>query len=388
MGQSSVLDQMVREAKADGQGVSSPELRRPLVSLIVTNYNYARFVEDCLRSICAQTYQDIECLIVDDVSTDDSVEVIERFIASTPEASKFELLKLETNGGQMNAFIEGFHRSKGAFVVFVDADDFLFPEFVETHLKAHLNQRYAAALTCSNEVVVDQSGQVLSAGLEKWAWPKDTVQSLAADVPVPVQMLEGWQSVVSLSGKTSLDSRPAPLIFVGPDANPLLSWIWSTTSGTMFRRGVLDAVLVDDLRDLRICADFFVFQFGHLLGGSLLISTPLGAYRRHGANNFAASASVGAGTLRGVVRSDVDFGDLVARMSRAIVDDYARYVSTIGEPRVLRILAGITSARRLLPIYRAIGWSRPGMQLQFTLLYLIRSTRRRSGQIARKLRFA
>src|SRR5262245_44156392 len=86
-------------ANADlGNAPLQSKLRLPRVAVIVTCYNYARFVEDALDSVAAQTYPNFECVIVDDASTDDSLCIIERWIAAAND-SRFRLIKSVSNRG-------------------------------------------------------------------------------------------------------------------------------------------------------------------------------------------------------------------------------------------------------------------------------------------------
>ncbi len=55
-------------------------LNLPTVSIVVTSYNYGQYIEDCLNGILNQTYRPLECIIVEDCSTDNSVEIIQDFI--------------------------------------------------------------------------------------------------------------------------------------------------------------------------------------------------------------------------------------------------------------------------------------------------------------------
>ncbi len=96
----------------------------PAVSVLVTCYNYGRFLADALDSILAQTFQDWECLIVDDGSTDDSREVAERFVAADP---RFRLIATSHRGisAARNA---GLAQVRGRYVQLLDADDAIAPE--------------------------------------------------------------------------------------------------------------------------------------------------------------------------------------------------------------------------------------------------------------------
>jgi glycosyltransferase involved in cell wall biosynthesis len=96
---------------------------KPLVSILINNYNYGRFVADAIDSALAQTYDNIEIIVVDDGSSDDSREVIDRY------AGRVGLLAKE-NGGQASAFNAGFLASSGEIVCFLDADDCFQPNKV------------------------------------------------------------------------------------------------------------------------------------------------------------------------------------------------------------------------------------------------------------------
>lgn len=90
------------------------------ISIVISNYNYGRFLPKCLESVRAQTYPHVECIVVDDGSTDDSGEVIARY----PEFRSI----FKANAGQAKALETGFAASTGNVVVFLDSDDFLFPD--------------------------------------------------------------------------------------------------------------------------------------------------------------------------------------------------------------------------------------------------------------------
>jgi len=94
-------------------------------SVIIANYNYGRFLAKAIESALGQTYPDTEVIVVDDGSTDNSREVIDRFDGKIRPVMK-------QNGGQASAFNAGFEASRGEIIIFLDADDYLLPEAVET----------------------------------------------------------------------------------------------------------------------------------------------------------------------------------------------------------------------------------------------------------------
>ncbi|HXJ38862.1 MAG TPA: glycosyltransferase family A protein [Bryobacteraceae bacterium] len=100
-----------------------------LASIIINNYNYARFLREAINSALNQTYPGTEVIVVDDGSTDDSREIIfsygDRIIPL-----------LKENGGQNSALNAGFSLSRGEVIVFLDSDDALLPTATEAAVAA------------------------------------------------------------------------------------------------------------------------------------------------------------------------------------------------------------------------------------------------------------
>lgn len=105
-----------------------------LVSALINNYNYGRFIGEAIESILNQTYKNIELIIVDDGSTDYSREVIKKYVKEYPEKI---IAVYKENGGQASAFNRGFELAKGEIICFLDSDDYWFPTKVEKVVEAH-----------------------------------------------------------------------------------------------------------------------------------------------------------------------------------------------------------------------------------------------------------
>ena len=99
-----------------------------MISVIVPVYNVKTYLEECLDSIQNQTYADIEVILVNDGSTDNSKHICERYCK---EDSRFQLLNQE-NQGQSVARNTGVAASTGEFIAFVDSDDIILPNYLET----------------------------------------------------------------------------------------------------------------------------------------------------------------------------------------------------------------------------------------------------------------
>lgn len=110
------------------------ELNAPLVSVVVLNYNYGRYLSQCLDSALAQDHMPIEIIAVDDGSTDESRAVLERYRDRVTVCFK-------DNGGMVSAMNTGLTLAHGPIVVFVDADDTLAADAVSTHVSAMRDRR-------------------------------------------------------------------------------------------------------------------------------------------------------------------------------------------------------------------------------------------------------
>jgi glycosyltransferase involved in cell wall biosynthesis len=124
-----------------------------LVSVLIPNYNYARFLPEAIESVLSQTYPGIETIVVDDGSTDNSREVIasygDRLISVFKE-----------NGGLTSALNAAFERSSGDLISFLDADDAFEPEKVERVVGAA--RRVPQAHLIHHQMqIVDESGKAM-----------------------------------------------------------------------------------------------------------------------------------------------------------------------------------------------------------------------------------
>lgn len=98
----------------------------PLVSLIITTFNHGIYLSDAIKSVYAQTYKNIEIIVIDDGSTDGTQNII----------SEFENVKYiyQKNSGLSAARNKGIEASSGEFLVFLDADDWLLETAIQTNL--------------------------------------------------------------------------------------------------------------------------------------------------------------------------------------------------------------------------------------------------------------
>lgn len=111
-------------------------MTKHLVSIIIPVYNVSDYVEECLQSVAAQTYTDIECIIVDDCGTDDSMQKVERFVADYQGPIAFKILHHEHNRGLSAARNTGMDAATGEYIYFIDSDDYIYPHSIAVLVKA------------------------------------------------------------------------------------------------------------------------------------------------------------------------------------------------------------------------------------------------------------
>ena len=116
---------------------------QPSVSVIVPVYNIEQYIGKCLDSIIGQTLKEIEIIVVDDGSTDDSSRIIDRYARTDSRIVAIH----KTNGGVVSARNCGIAQATGLYILFVDGDDHLAPDTCDLLLKK-------AQATCADMVIM------------------------------------------------------------------------------------------------------------------------------------------------------------------------------------------------------------------------------------------
>ena len=211
----------------------------PLVSIVITNYNYDRFLPEAIDSALAQTHPRIEIVVVDDGSTDGSRKVIARYGDRVKPV-------LKHNGGMASAMNAGAEAATGETVVFLDADDSLVP---------------SAAATIAPLVRV---------GVAKIHWPLMEVDGRGKPQGrlVPPQRLDRGNVVARLADE-------------GPNA-----YLSPPTSGNAWARGCLDRILPIPEREFATHSDTYLNAVAPVYGDVEAVDEPLAYYRIHGRNDF------------------------------------------------------------------------------------------------------
>jgi len=209
-------------------------------SVVVTNYQYGRFVADAIDSALAQTHADTEVIVVDDGSTDGSRDVIEAYGDRVVAVFK-------ENGGHGSAFNVGFERATGDVVVFLDADDMLLPNTL-AQATALLEDRSVAKVHWSM-FTVNETGE-RTGGMKE-----------------PVLPSGDLRDVVRRDGPMTEQALPS-----------------APTSGNAYPRWLLDRVLPMPASEYRMSSDAYLFGLAPAFGRIATLPEPGGLWRWHGVN--------------------------------------------------------------------------------------------------------
>jgi glycosyltransferase involved in cell wall biosynthesis len=129
------------------------------VSVILPNYNHAKFLRQRIDSILNQTFQDFELIILDDCSKDNSKEVIELF-REHPKVSSI-IYNVENSGNTFKQWKKGLKEAQGKYVWFAESDDYADPQFLKKMVPLLENNQHVGLAFC-NSHIIDGAGNVTS----------------------------------------------------------------------------------------------------------------------------------------------------------------------------------------------------------------------------------
>lgn len=128
---------------------------KPLVSVILPNYNHALFLPERIESILSQTYSNLELIILDDCSSDESVSVIGKY-KDNPKISHIKINK-ENSGSTFIQWNYGFRIAKGEIIWIAESDDFCDPDLLENLVFNYCNNPGCVVAFCSSQYVNEKS---------------------------------------------------------------------------------------------------------------------------------------------------------------------------------------------------------------------------------------
>ena len=152
-----------------------------MASVVIPTYNKSFAIESTLRSVLQQTYKNIEIILVDNGSTDDTRQVIDKFIASNP--SNWKIIDVEENLGPSNARNLGILNATGKYIFFLDGDDVFLPEKIEVQVKFMEENQFVGLSLTPYFIYSDSNG------------PIRVIKSLK-----PARLISGWLNMTGFGG--------------------------------------------------------------------------------------------------------------------------------------------------------------------------------------------
>ena len=223
----------------------------PFVSVLIANYNYAKYIGEAIESMLCQTYPHFEVIICDDGSTDNSCEIVEGYIQRDPRVK----LVRKQNGGVSSALNKAFSESKGLILCLLDADDYYSPEKLDRVVQAFITH--------------PESGMVLHPLMRV-----DASGSHGGRYPLTSRLPQGWLGPQAVALSTDIRYLPP-------------------ASGISIRQEV--ALKIFPINEkFRAGADCIVERLGLLLTPVTAVDDVLGYYRLHGSNvtNLTTNLSI------------------------------------------------------------------------------------------------
>ena len=127
----------------------------PFISVIIPNYNHANYLDERIQSVLNQTYQNFEIIILDDKSTDNSAEVIEKY-RTHPKVSNI-IINKDNSGSTFKQWHKGFELAKGDLIWIAESDDSCDKTLLERNVKNFINDEHCVlSFACS--LRMDENG--------------------------------------------------------------------------------------------------------------------------------------------------------------------------------------------------------------------------------------
>lgn len=209
--------------------------QNPLISIVIPTFNRAQMIPCCLKSALAQTYENIEILVVDDCSTDNTKQVVKTYIDR-----RIRYIALEKHSGAQVARNTGIKAAKGSYIAFLDSDNEWLSDKLEKQMRLFMQaeQRLAAVYagyreTFSNGEYVDHfpslRGNIYKAALRQWIGDTNTIivkkSSLinAGLLNENIRAYQEWDLYIRLAGQGEFEYVPELLAIYHHHGQPTIS---------------------------------------------------------------------------------------------------------------------------------------------------------------------
>lgn len=126
----------------------------PIISIITPSYNQGQFIEETILSVLNQIYKNIQYIIIDGDSTDNTMEILEKY------RDRIDIIIHEKDKGQTDAINKGFKLAKGDLVGWINSDDILYPECVEKIVNFYTKTPNAVIIYNNYQHIIDRNNKV------------------------------------------------------------------------------------------------------------------------------------------------------------------------------------------------------------------------------------
>lgn len=252
----------------------------PLVSVLVPNYNYAKYIGEALDSVLSQTYQNFEVIVCDDGSADNSCEVVKTYVQKD---SRIKLIDKE-NGGVATALNRAYRESKGEIICLLDADDIWMNNKLQRILEV-FKSNPQSGLAIHNVIKIDAQGNFINS------------------TPHYRKLAIGWMAQFALeNGGFVYDIPPASALSMRREVTNLLFPLNET---------------------FRSNADSLIFRLAPFITVIGTVSEVLSKFRFHGAN----TTSLLTVTAERLEREEVVFERLHQEQKRFLTEVYGASIA-------------------------------------------------------------
>lgn len=235
----------------------------PLVSVVVPNYNYSRYLKGRIESIFNQTYTDYELILLDDASTDRSVEELSRYKGHS-KVSQI-IVNDKNTGSPFQQWIKGIKLAKGKYVWIAEADDLAYPTLLSTCIN-YLESHEGAAFCYVGSQIIDAEGTVSDKDVNHW----------------------GRRSKKEYAYFNGQDFVKHNLYWKNYVIN---------ASGVVFRREYAVNLVQSTFQTMRYCGDWLFWVEMAMQGGVIEVYSNLNFFRMHQSKVTGKSKTTGEGLI-------------------------------------------------------------------------------------------
>ena len=238
------------------------------VSVIVPNYNYARFLRQRIDSILAQTYDDYEIILLDDASSDESVSILNNY-RDDARVTHIEV-NTENSGSPFSQWLKGITLAKGRYIWIAESDDVALPTFLECAVSA-LDKNISASFAFVGSNCIDADNKPLAIDFDHWSSRHKSYEIGHFDGNEYIEHNLYWRNYIY------------------------------NASGVVFRKAFFDKIVDFSCFSMRYSGDWLFWVEMARVGSVIEIYQKLNIFRQHKNSTTKQSVATGAGIVEDIL---------------------------------------------------------------------------------------